>query len=131
LHLAIENGHHPIINMLLRSGHKLDLAALDKTGYSPFATAMRSKNNKAAQAILEIDAQAAEQYDSRGRNFLHTAVMKNMLESVLFLLSIKVNVNSRTQDANLLTPLLLSVLGGTEGEEIIIRNLLLAGASGT
>ena len=46
---------------------------------------MAFKNNKAAQSILQIDGKAAEQYDARGRNFLHTAVMKNSLESVLFL----------------------------------------------
>ena len=130
MHVAIENGHHPIITLLLRSGQSLDLVSRDKTGQTPFAAAMTFKNNKAAKAILDIDPQAAEQYDSRGRNFLHSAVMKNALESVLFLLSINVNVNSRTQDANQLTPLLLAVQAGTAGEDIIVRNLLLAGASG-
>ena len=70
-------------------------------------------------------------------------------------LSINVNVNSRTQDSNLLTPLLMAVqsaaatanpfnggggggaanpFGGSEEsapEDIIVRNLLLAGASVT
>ena len=65
-------------------------------------------------------------------------------------LSINVNVNSRTQDSNLLTPLLMAVqsaaaasaisAGGGGGEaaavagapeDIIVRNLLLAGASVT
>ena len=63
-------------------------------------------------------------------------------------LSINVNVNSRTQDSNLLTPLLMAVQsaaasanpfnagggGGDEAgapEDIIVRNLLLAGASVT
>ena len=58
-------------------------------------------------------------------------------------LSINVNVNSRTQDSNLLTPLLMAVqsaaasanpFNGDEAgapEDIIVRNLLLAGASVT
>ncbi len=100
----------------------------DKSGLTPFAAAMSCKNNKAAQKILSIEPQAAELYDSRGRNFLHSSIMKSDLESVLFLLSVNVNVNSRTQDANLLSPLLLAV---QVGSEMIVRNLLLAGASGT
>lgn len=43
----------------------------------------------------QIEPLAAEQYDTRGRNFLHTAILKDDLESVLFLLSIHVNVHSR------------------------------------
>lgn len=53
--------------------------------------------------------------------------MRSDLESVLFLLSVSVNVNSRTQDSNLLSPLLLAT---QVGNEMIVRNLLLAGASG-
>lgn len=127
LHIAIENAHHPIINLLLANGRTLDLTTRDKSGLSPFATAMTYRNNMAAQSILAIHPQAAEQYDNRGRNFLHTAIMKNDLESVLFLLSIHVNVNSRTQDSNLLTPLLLAI---QTGNEMIVRNLILAGAEG-
>ncbi len=76
---------------------------------TPFAAAMTHKNNRAAQKILELEPQAAEQHDARGRNFLHSSVMRADLESVLFLLSVSVDVNSRTQDANLLTPLFLAV----------------------
>ena len=47
-------------------------------------------------------------------------------ESVLFLISINVNVHSRTQDQHGLTPLLLSV---QKGHSMIVRNLILAGAS--
>jgi len=67
---------------------------------------------------LSLFSQAAEQYDSRGRNFMHTSVLRSDLESVLFLLSVKVNVHSRTQDANLLSPLLLAV---QVGAELIVR----------
>jgi ankyrin repeat protein len=128
LHVAIENGHHALIDLLLFSASSsgLDLSVRDKMGLSPFAAAMSFKNNKAAQAILAIEPQAAELLDHRGRNFLHTAVTKNDLESVLFLISIRVNVNSRTQDSGQMTPLLLAV---QVGNEMIVRNLILAGAS--
>lgn len=125
LHCAIENGHQPIINLLLEQPG-LDLKHRDKSGLSPFAAAMTFRNNKAAQKILQLEPQAAEQHDSRGRNFLHTAIIKGDLESVLFLLSISVNVHSRTQDQHSLTPLLLAV---QKGHAMMVRNLLLAGAS--
>ena len=59
--------------------------------------------------------------DGRGKNFLHTAIQKSDIESVLFLLSVRANVNSRTQDSQNLTPLHLAVLAGSE---IIVRNLV-------
>ncbi|CAN7987271.1 unnamed protein product, partial [Ixodes pacificus] len=65
-------------------------------------------------------------YDNRGRNFLHVAIQKSDIESVLFLLSIHVNIHSRTQDSSQLTPLHLAVEAGSE---IIVRNLILAGAN--
>ena len=52
--------------------------------------------------------------------------MKGDFESVLFLISINVNVHSRTQDQHGLTPLLLAV---QKGHSMIVRNLILAGAS--
>lgn len=61
------------------------------------------------------------QVDSKGRNFLHTAIQKVDIESVLFLLSVNANVNSRTQDSQNLTALHLAVLTGSE---IIVRNLV-------
>ena len=61
------------------------------------------------------------QVDNRGRNFLHTAIQKSDIESVLFLISVHANVNSRTQDQHHLTPLHLAVMAGSE---IIVRNLV-------
>ncbi|CAL4119884.1 unnamed protein product, partial [Meganyctiphanes norvegica] len=122
LHCAIENGHSPIIKLLL-SHPSLDLAVRNKAGVTPFAAAMSQKNNKAAQAILDREPKAAEQYDHKGHNFLHVAIQKKDMESVLFLLSIHVDMHSRTQDENSLTPLHLATLSGYE---MIVRNLLLA-----
>ncbi|ROT61389.1 Ankyrin repeat and FYVE domain-containing protein 1 [Penaeus vannamei] len=123
LHHAIENGHNPIISLLL-SHPALDLSLRDKSGITPFAAAMSRKNNKAAQAILSREPKAAEQYDHKGHNFLHVAIQKKDMESVLFLLSIHVDMHTRTQDQLSLTPLHLATLSGSE---MIVRNLLLAG----
>ena len=72
----------------------LELCSRDKSGLTPFATAMSMKNNRAAEKILQLEPQAAEQYDTRGRNFLHTAILKGDLESVLFLISIQARIFS-------------------------------------
>ena len=125
VHHAIESGHQGIINMLLGCPN-INLSARDKAGLSPFATAMTHKNNRAARVILELEPGAAEQPDSRGKNFLHTAIIRGDLESLLFLISINVNVHSKTGDSSKLAPLLLAV---QVGNEMMVRNLLLAGAS--
>ena len=59
--------------------------------------------------------------DNRGRNFLHTAIQQSDIESVLFLISVRANVNSRVQDSQQLAPLHLAV---NVGSEIIVRNLV-------
>lgn len=89
VHVAIQNQHSQIISLLLCHPN-IDLNKRDKKGLTPFATALTVRNNKAAQAILERLPKAAEQYDNKGRNFLHTAIQKGDMESILFLLSIQV-----------------------------------------
>ena len=85
--------------------------------------------------IFQLEPSAADHLDSRGRNFLHTAILKDDLEAVLFLISVRANVNTRTQDPSSLsggsgngglTPLMLAV---SKGNTMIVRNLILAGAS--
>ena len=125
LHIAIVNQHSIIISLIL-SHPALNLNSRDKNGNTPFATAMTIKNNKAAKEILNRDSNAAEKHDAKGYNFLHIAIKKGDIESVLFLLSINVNIHSRVQDAVQLTPLHLAV---EYGSELIVRNLLLAGAN--
>lgn len=124
LHIAIENQHSEIIALLL-SIPEIDLSLRDKNGLSPFATALTFRNNKAAQSILDKLPSAAEQFDAKGQNFLHTAIKKNDLESVLFLISILVDVNSRVQDPSLSPPLHLAA---KSGNETLVRSLILAGA---
>ncbi|XP_034934332.1 histone-lysine N-methyltransferase SETD1A-like [Chelonus insularis] len=124
IHIAIQNQHAQIISLLLCHPN-LDLSLRDKKGLSPFATALTVRNNKAAQAILEKLPSAAEQFDNKGRNFLHMAIQKDDMESILFLLSIQVDVNSRVQDVTQTPPLHLAVVSGNE---MLVRSLILAGA---
>lgn len=124
LHHAIENSNANIISLLL-SHPALDLSLRDKSGITPFAAAMSRKNNQAAQAILSREPKAAEQYDHKGHNFLHVAIQKKDMESVWFLLSIHVDMHTRTQDQLSLTPLHLATISGSE---MIVRNLLLVGS---
>ncbi|CAF3943262.1 unnamed protein product [Adineta steineri] len=125
LHVAIINQHINIINLLIRAPN-LDLSIRNKQNQTSFACSIVSKNNEAANLILKREPNAAEQIDNKGRNFLHIAVQNGDIESVLFLLTVHVNVNNRVQDTNQLTPLHLCV---QTGNEIILRNLLLAGAN--
>ncbi|XP_062122617.1 rabankyrin-5 [Drosophila sulfurigaster albostrigata] len=124
VHIAIENQHEDIINILL-CHPGIDLKVRDKLGLTPFAASLAIRNHKAAQRILERLPNAAEIMDQRGRNFLHVAILKDDLESVLFLLAIVVDVNSRVHDAYQSTPLHLAA---ASKNEMIIRNLILAGA---
>ena len=66
-----------------------------------------------------------QQVDKKGRNFLHVAIQTCDVESVMFLLSVEVDVNSRVQDASLAPPLHLAAAAG---HEVLLRSLLLAGA---
>ncbi|XP_011501853.1 PREDICTED: rabankyrin-5 [Ceratosolen solmsi marchali] len=124
VHIAIQNQHAQIISLLLCHPN-INLSLRDKKGQSPFATALVMRNNKAAQAILDRLPSAAEQFDNKGRNFLHTAIQKNDMESILFLLSIQVDVNSRVQDVTQTPPLHLAAMSGNE---LLVRSLILAEA---
>ncbi|XP_050504422.1 rabankyrin-5 [Diabrotica virgifera virgifera] len=124
LHIAIESQQEEIISLLL-SVPEIDLSLRDKAGLSPFATALTFRNNKAAQAILDKFPSAAEQFDSKGQNFLHIALKKGDIESALFLLTVQVDVNSRVQDPMLTPPIHLAA---RHGNETLVRSLILAGA---
>lgn len=124
IHIAIRNQHEEAISILLCHPN-IDLRIRDKEGNTPFAQALIVRNHKAAERILGRLPNAAEQMDHRGRNFLHLAILKDDLEETLFLLSVKVDVNSRVHDVNQSTPLHLAA---TSQNEMIMRTLILAGA---
>lgn len=60
LHAFCSN-QQPTITYLLLSHPELDVMLRDKSGWTPFATAMTHKDNKAAQAILDRAPTAADQ----------------------------------------------------------------------
>ena len=59
--------------------------------------------------------------DNRGQNFLHLAILNQDVESVIFLLSVNVDVNSKVQNPTRNTPLHYAV---KTGSEIIVRHLV-------
>ena len=85
-------------------------------------------------AIIKVE-------DKFQRPVLVLLLLQSDLESLLFLISINVNVHSKTTDSNKLAPILLAVQVTDSfafpimikinqvGNEMMVRNLLLAGAS--
>lgn len=124
IHIAITS-KHPIVIRLLLSHPELNMNVTDRSGQTPFAVALRTRDHEAAAAILSREPGAAEQFDSKGRNFLHSAIHNVDVETVLFLIGVSANVNSRIQDSSNRTPLHLAV---NAGSEILVRHLLLAGS---
>ncbi|XP_050520840.1 rabankyrin-5 isoform X2 [Daktulosphaira vitifoliae] len=124
LHVAIKNQHSGIITLLL-CHPSIDLTKRDRTGLTPFAAALTCRNDKAARSILDKLPAAAEQFDNKGCNFLHMAIQNGDIESVLFLLSVNVDVNSRVQNELQTTPLHLAA---ASGNEMLVRSIILAGA---
>ena len=61
------------------------------------------------------------QVDSRGQNFLHLAVINGDVEGLIFLLSVRADVNSKVQSPSLNTPLHYAVKSGSE---ILVRHLV-------
>ena len=61
------------------------------------------------------------QVDSRGQNFLHLAVLREDVEAVIFLLSVRADVNSKAQNSALTTPLHYALKAGSE---ILVRHLV-------
>lgn len=124
IHVAISS-KHPHCSALLMAHPTLDLAVKDRQGNTPFAAALAVKDSETGQAIVQRDPKAAEQFDSHGHNFMHKAVINEDVEAVVFLMSVRADINSKVQNPSLNTPLHLAVKKGTE---IVVRHLLLAGA---
>jgi len=96
LHVAIIHEHKEIIEMLINH-RDINLRLQNDQGLTPFAAALRVKNTKAAERILDKEPTTAEQFDKLGRNFLHLAINEKDTESILFLIQVKVDANSRTK----------------------------------
>ena len=61
------------------------------------------------------------QFDSHGHNFMHKAVINEDVEAVVFLMSVRADVNSKVQNPSLNIPLHLAI---KKGSEIIVRHLV-------
>ncbi|XP_047142037.1 rabankyrin-5 isoform X3 [Hydra vulgaris] len=124
IHIAIA-AKNPIITRILLSHPDMNFYIKDTQGQTPFIVAMNCRDNDASTAILAREPYAAEQFDNKGRNYLHKAIMNKDVDVILFLISIEVNVNSVIMDGSQRTPLHLAV---PTGNEIVVRHLILAGA---
>ncbi|KAL7672268.1 hypothetical protein ACOME3_007159 [Neoechinorhynchus agilis] len=123
LHLGVQNHQNVIVCLLLKVPQlKLDIE--NSKGLIPFAVALQCRNEKAIPMILKRDPKMAEKFDQHGYNFLHRSIVLSDLESVLFLISSGVNLNSKTRDSRKLAP--IHIVAQT-GSELIIRNLILTG----
>lgn len=120
--MAIEKNNEEIIKILL-CHPSVDLKIRDKSGNTCFSAALNHRNHAAAQAILNKMPNAAEQTDQRGKNFLHSTIINEDLEGMLFLLSCHVDVNARVHDLNQSPPLLLAA--ATKNEMICTFNFLI------
>uniref|UniRef100_A0A915DVL8 Ankyrin repeat and FYVE domain-containing protein 1 n=1 Tax=Ditylenchus dipsaci TaxID=166011 RepID=A0A915DVL8_9BILA len=124
-HIAVMEQDQATLDLLLSHPDPSALGVRDRYGQTPLALAMKHKYNKAAEAICQRLPHAAVQVNGSGENLLHCAVKANDLESVLFLLGLQVDVNIATQDQDRLTALHICA---QIGSELVLRNLLLAGA---
>lgn len=64
IHIAITS-KHPIVTRLLLSHPELDMNVTDRSGQTPFAVALRTRDHDAAKAILAREPGAAEQVMSK------------------------------------------------------------------
>jgi len=125
VHFAVINEDYETLNLLLAHPDPSFLSCKDKYGMSPLAHAMKKGNNKAAEAICRRLPHAALQVNGKGENLLHTVIKSEDFESVLFLLGLQIDVNIPVQNNERLTALHLCA---EVGNEMIMRNLILAGA---
>uniref|UniRef100_A0AAF5DA06 FYVE-type domain-containing protein n=1 Tax=Strongyloides stercoralis TaxID=6248 RepID=A0AAF5DA06_STRER len=124
-HLAIHEQDIEILKILLSTDDVSFLNTRDKLGMTPLALAMKLKNVNAAKEIVNRLPHAAVQVNGNGENLLHCAVKNDDLEGVFFLLGLQIDVNIFTQDKYKFTALHLVA---QTGNEMIMRNLVLAGA---
>ncbi|KAL3317783.1 Ankyrin repeat and FYVE domain-containing protein 1 [Cichlidogyrus casuarinus] len=104
----------------------LDLMCVDSEGCTAFHRALKLKLIDAARLIYQHESKVANKCDSTGLNVLHHALISKDVETVFMLLQIGLDVNAKTNNSELQTPLHLAVEAGNS--EDILRSLFLAGA---
>ncbi|OZC12476.1 hypothetical protein X798_00107 [Onchocerca flexuosa] len=125
IHLAVYKQNMTILNELLsncNSGLLLDTDFHDNT---PLDVAIETRNYLAAETLIKKAPNLITQVDKNGEMLLHKTVRAVDLEWVLFLISTNFDVNTCTQNDLCVTALHLCA---QYGNEIIMRNLILAGA---
>ncbi|KOB75933.1 Ankyrin repeat and FYVE domain-containing protein 1, partial [Operophtera brumata] len=125
LHKAIDENKEALATFLIRSGCDVESprrlgasgeGASDSEGKTPLHIAIENQHAAIITLVLSQPGVDLSARDARG---------KCDMESVMFLLSVEVDVNSRVQDATLAPPLHLAA---SAGNEVLLRSLLLAGA---
>ncbi|KAI6179468.1 hypothetical protein M3Y98_00613900 [Aphelenchoides besseyi] len=125
-HIAIIEQDQEVTELLLSHPNpSACFSVRDKWGQTPLSIAMKNRNNKAAELICKRIPQQLVQVNGNGENLLHVAIKANDFESVLFLLGLQIDVNIPVQNEIKSTPLHICA---EFGSEIVMRNLLLAGA---
>ena len=122
---AIKSQQREVIRLLLQD-KRLNLSVANSDDKTPFGVALATRDEDTARAILDCHAGAAEECNSRGMTFLHSAVVASDVESVQFLLSVGANVNTPVRDPSQRTALALAV---TAGNARIVDLLLRARAN--
>uniref|UniRef100_A0A915Q5C5 Uncharacterized protein n=1 Tax=Setaria digitata TaxID=48799 RepID=A0A915Q5C5_9BILA len=125
LHLAIFQQSVKVLKELLSNCNPGLLLDTDCYGDTPLKIALERRNYIAAEALIKKTPNLITQVDKTGETLLHKAVKASDLEWVLFLIGSGLDVNVRTQNESYATALHLNA---QYGSEIIMRNLILAGA---
>ncbi|VDN18616.1 unnamed protein product [Gongylonema pulchrum] len=126
IHLAVQMQNSAILNVILSNCNPSLLLVVDRNGNTPLHLAWMAKSYPIADALIKKAPDLVTQFDRDGDTLLHKAVKTADLEWILFLISANSDVNSPTHNASHLTALHISAQSGSE---IIMRNLILAGAN--
>uniref|UniRef100_A0A8R1TK98 FYVE-type domain-containing protein n=1 Tax=Onchocerca volvulus TaxID=6282 RepID=A0A8R1TK98_ONCVO len=125
IHLAVYKQNMTILNELLSNCNSGLLLNTDFYGSTPLDVAIETRNYLAAETLIKKAPNLITQVDKNGEMLLHKTVRAVDLEWVLFLISTNFDVNTCIQNESRVTALHLCA---QYGNEIIMRNLILAGA---
>lgn len=96
LHLAIEKKSMPVIDMLLKSGARID--DVDKEGKSALHHAVDTKDGSIVKLLLDKGANIGITENLHGQSVLHFAVKNGSVEIAQLLLDYGADVNSKDKE---------------------------------
>ncbi|XP_042873337.1 serine/threonine-protein phosphatase 6 regulatory ankyrin repeat subunit B-like [Penaeus japonicus] len=123
IHLAVEKGSLPIIDLLCARGANLDVGDPSNSGRTPLHIAVRKGSLNIVKLLLENRA-SPDVTDNKGDTPLHSAIRKSKINHIGLLLIYGANVHIR--DALNDLPLHIAV---KKNNRVIVQMLLNAGAS--